>query len=406
MKISGNFPIKYIKNNYQKNSPIQNSNRAIGNSDSINISNPALYQAYNNISFSGGSLFDEIPSVNYISCLRESRRREDEIIFSYTDSQGIRQKSIIPPRTVTNLLKDENDEVEKKWLDIYVGLYTLKRNELFDAAKDSDAFIQEQADKIRESNGKKIQGFKTAQQLKTEGLLLQKAQNQVINQNDFDMKATLFATVAVRLLRGDESQDISKFDEKLVLAKKLSTFNENFNNAKATEMIVNISKNENGKIDLPFCTKLTDLLLNNGILPKGDEQEFINYSASILRNILASSDDSDLAYDCAQDLLSEGFLINHEYKIFETVFDLCLNPINKRFDITAFERLLSASECYEENITSQMEFESAQEYDENEKERKMFIFSYMSEIVDMQTGKIKEGAMTPEEFFEKYFEEE
>lgn len=404
MKISGNFPIKYIQHKYNTNKQVQQKNNQGLQTQVNEICSPIVYQAYNNISFSGAPILEDIPSVNYISCLRETRRREDEIVFSYTDSQGVRQKSVIPSRTVTNLLKDDNDEVEKKWLDIYVGLYTLKRNELMEGATATSTFVQEQADKIRENNAKKIQGFKTAQQLKSDGLLLQRAQNQTINQDDFDLKATLFATVAITLFRGGEYQENPQFADKLLLAKKLSSFNETFNNARATEMIVNESKNHEGKVDVEFCGKLTDLLLTNGILPGGEEAEFISYVSDTLKMILASSDDKEVAFESALDLLSEGFFINPDYKVFETMFDLCLNPVDKKFDEVAFERLLTASECYDVNITAQTDFESAQEAEENEKERKMFIFSYMSTVVDMETGKIKEDAISPEEFFDRYFE--
>lgn len=404
MKISSNFPIKYIQQKYNTNKLLQQKNSVELHSEKKEIPNSSLYQAYNNIPFAGTSILEGLPSVDYISCLRETRRREDEIVFSYTDSQGRRQKGIIPSRTVTNLLKDDNDEVEKKWLDIYVGLYTLKRNELMEGETATSSFLQEQAEKIKENNAKKIQGFKTAQQLKSDSLILQKAQNQTINHDDIDLKATLFATVAITLLRGGGCQENLHFSDKLILAKKLSTFNENFNNARATEMIINESKTPEGKVDIEFCSKLTDLLLNNGLLPRGEENEFIGYVSDTLKMVLNSADDKDLAFECALDLLSEGFFINPYYKVFESIFDLCLNPIDKKFNVVAFERLLAASECYDQNITSQTDFETVQEVDDNEKERKMFIFSYMSTVVDIETGKIKEDAMSPDEFYDKYFE--
>lgn len=407
MKISNNFPIKYLQKNYQqKHKTTQTCSSSVSDTKTA-ISNPYLYQAYNKISFAGSSFLDEISSVDYISCLRESRRREDEIVFSYTDSDGNRQKSVIPPKTVTSLLKDENDEVEKKWLDIYVGLYTLKRNELMQEAKQTDSFVKGYAQQIEEQNKRKVVGFKTAEQLKSEQLVLQKAQSPTITQNDFDIKATLFATVALRLLRGEEGSENPRFNEKLVLAKKLSTLNDKFNNTRVTELLVSKSKSEDGVLDLSFCTKLTDLLLNNGIMPKGEEAEFIDYSISILNKILNSTDsDKNQVFECALDLISEGFFINPKHRVFETMFDLCVNPVTNKFDFIAFDTLMTASEVYEQNVIMQVEEEDLyQYYEELEKQRKIYLSEYMAKVTDLSTGEIKPDAISPEDFLTVFYED-
>ena len=424
MKILNTFtsinPYKINKQNLGQAAPSKQKN--IINS-TPSICNPYFYKSYNNISF--GQNKEESSTQNYF-ILQDNTGSPVKIVNRHTLASGKTINITIGKSTIDRFFTRQNGDLDKDSIQKFISIFEAVLQNIIHQENQENEFLKSviegknptlPKDKISYLNphddivNSMLSSLSTSSDafiysfingIKDEKLrkdfaveLLTKTIQTPQEKYDKAMERT---SCIFEMCKTPNGYDFSDIDKKMQLVLRIEDIERDYgvqdSEKDLTSEIIEHSKGTNGNFDVNFAQTLIELISNsNSFLPN----KLVKHRSDIIKSFSAIDPEKHKEIISTITNLSAIFEIDDGNKDFESILIQAFNPITNKFDTKAATLLLELVPLVKE-ATDDMPIETEEDFKNYLLKQQELIKNYFEAVRDKQTGEIKQGYISPEEY--------